>query len=281
MTGRFRKTIHKAGNYIGSWLSSRVLNRFPAVVKKLGSEARGVAAVEFALILPVMLLTYVGLVETTQFYAADRKSAIFARTLADLATQATIDSAGTGYPTITDADLNLIFSLSSAVLYPVDSSKATMRLTMYAFDSTVPALGGSNSATTPTKAFVDWSETCSVQSDGSCVYGASPKFDAANTRCDIEMVPLGVAAANSFTMRAEVSFFYTPILAGLFSSSSNGYNGLFSFMSGDGMTLADALFMRPRNNTFVVRKYTSGPKNGTSTVSPNDVATKCQPAFKP
>ncbi len=250
------------------------------MIRRWKLDTNGVAAVEFAMILPVMLLCYVGLVETTQFFAADRKAVLFARTLSDLAAQAPSDSTS-GYPTMDDTNLGTVFALSSAVLYPFDANKAVMRVSSLAFDSTVPAMGGANNANTPTKAFVDWADTCTVQSNGSCSSSVRMDvFSSANTQCDIEMVPLGIAIKSGYSMRAEVSFRYKPILAGLLTPSDNSYQGLFSFMPAEGYQLSNTLYMRPRNNAFIVRKR----NNGTSTLSVTNqptTPTKCQPTFKP
>jgi Flp pilus assembly protein TadG len=264
----------------------KILKPLISSLHKFRFQQSGVAAVEFALIFPFMLLAYVGVVEVTQLYAADRKALILSRTLADLATQSPDDS--TGYPTINDAQLALVFSLSTAVLYPTDPTNTAMRLTLFAFDSKVPVIGGSKIATTLTKAFVDWSETCTVQANGTCAMGPSPKFDQANTRCYEEQVPLGVAGPNSYQIRAEVSFHYKPILAGLLSSSDGSYQGLFSFMPKDGVVMTNTLFMRPRspqsgNNSVIVRKYADGKSTLTLSdgTTKNDVATKCASVFKP
>ncbi len=47
----------------------------------------GVSAVEFAVLLPLMLTLYLGGVETTQVVSADRKVTLVAHTIADLAAQ--------------------------------------------------------------------------------------------------------------------------------------------------------------------------------------------------
>src|ERR1700692_1888012 len=50
-------------------------------------DRRGLSAVEFALLLPLMLTLYLGGVEVSNGVAADRKVAITARTVADLASR--------------------------------------------------------------------------------------------------------------------------------------------------------------------------------------------------
>lgn len=80
-----------------------------ALARRFAASERGVAAVEFAIILPVMLALYLGLVETAQGFAVKRKVTLLARTLADLTAQAT---------TISDTERNNIIASAAQVLAP-------------------------------------------------------------------------------------------------------------------------------------------------------------------
>lgn len=53
-------------------------------LRRFGRDARGVAAVEFALILPLLLLLYFGTVEASSLYVVDRRVATVSSTMADL-----------------------------------------------------------------------------------------------------------------------------------------------------------------------------------------------------
>lgn len=72
-------------------------------------ECRGISALEFALLLPVMMTLYLGTVEASQGIGTDRKVKLTAHTLADLATQ---------YTNITDADMSNILNAGSAIIAP-------------------------------------------------------------------------------------------------------------------------------------------------------------------
>ncbi len=82
-------------------------------------DRRGLSAVEFALLLPLMLTLYLGGVEVSNGVAADRKVAITARTVADLAARMS---------TIYNADMTNILGASSAVIapYSVSNLKVTV-----------------------------------------------------------------------------------------------------------------------------------------------------------
>ncbi len=93
--------------------------RLPGPVRALAACRRGVAAVEFALVLPFMLILYFGMVEVTTGISADRKLTLLSRSLADLTGRA---------GTLTDTELDSIFAASRAIMHPFDGSKVKMRV---------------------------------------------------------------------------------------------------------------------------------------------------------
>jgi hypothetical protein len=95
----------------------RAARRVAATARLFARTRRGVAAVEFAIILPLMLLVYVGVVELTQALAESRKVTLLSRTLADLAARGA---------EMSQDDVNKIFDAGSAVLAPFDATKAKM-----------------------------------------------------------------------------------------------------------------------------------------------------------
>jgi Flp pilus assembly protein TadG len=72
-------------------------------------DQKGMGAVEFAMLLPVMLTIYFGALETSQAVAVQRKVTLTARTVADLASRVT---------SINNADMTNILTAASAVVAP-------------------------------------------------------------------------------------------------------------------------------------------------------------------
>ena len=58
-------------------------------VTALANDGRGVAAIEFAMIVPIMLVLFFGTVEFSSGVAVDRKVTLMARTFSDLVSQNT------------------------------------------------------------------------------------------------------------------------------------------------------------------------------------------------
>src|SRR5205085_2933884 len=68
----------------------------PHWISRFAKDERGVSAVEFAMILPLMLTLYLGGVEVSQGVSIDRKVTLTARTVTDLVSQvSSIDVTGT------------------------------------------------------------------------------------------------------------------------------------------------------------------------------------------
>ena len=98
--------------------------RLPLTLKLLSlgrffaKDRRAVSAIEFALIAPVMIVLYIGLVEVTQGTAIDRQVTETARATGDLASQAGLS---TNYD-IGSTQLANIFSAATAMMYPNSTS---------------------------------------------------------------------------------------------------------------------------------------------------------------
>jgi Flp pilus assembly protein TadG len=89
-------------------------------------DARGVSAVEFALVLPLMLTLYLGGVEVSQGVSIDRKVTLTARTVADLVAQvASIDTAG----------INAALGAATAIMAPYPDKDAAVTVSVVDIDS--------------------------------------------------------------------------------------------------------------------------------------------------
>lgn len=189
-------------------LRSGLLAARPGFARHFGrafADSRGVAAVEFALILPVMLALYIGSVEVSQLLSADRKVVLLTRTLADLVTQS---------DTADNTSLTQVFNAGAAVLSPLSSGNAQMRVTSIAI-----------STDTSREATACWSYSSSN-------YVTIPKGQILTT----SEVPTSLREPGTSLVLAEVRYTYTPAV---------GY-----IITGQ-LTLQERIFMRPRISTYV------------------------------
>jgi Flp pilus assembly pilin Flp len=86
----------------------------PSLPARFRRDSAGVAAVEFALILPVALLIMGLVVYGGQLFRVQRKVTLAATTVADLVAQ----GGNTGSASITSSELNQILSYPSLILFP-------------------------------------------------------------------------------------------------------------------------------------------------------------------
>src|ERR1700759_3156562 len=77
------------------------------------ADCRGVAATEFAVVVPIMLVLFFGTVEFSSGVAVDRKVTLMARTLSDLTSQNI---------SVTDTQLTNIFNASTGIMTPYSVS---------------------------------------------------------------------------------------------------------------------------------------------------------------
>lgn len=90
------------------------------LLPRFGRDRRGVAAVEFAFIAPVLVLLYSGVAELCTVMMADRRVAHADSAIGDLAAQ--VDK-------LRDADVADIFSAATTILSPFDVAPLQLRLT--------------------------------------------------------------------------------------------------------------------------------------------------------
>lgn len=103
-----------------------LIDRARLPIERFSDDQRGIAIVEFALILPLIVLLYLGSVEVSQAIAIKRLVVHCASTVANLVTQ---------YPSISASQtMPDILTASSAVLTPYPVSNAVVRVSYITID---------------------------------------------------------------------------------------------------------------------------------------------------
>ncbi len=96
------------------------------MLRHLRADERGAAAIEFAIVAPVAILLYCGFAELTLAMMADRRAAHAASVMADLIAQT---------PSVSSADINDIFNVSSAIMNPFSATSMKVRITSVVADA--------------------------------------------------------------------------------------------------------------------------------------------------
>lgn len=149
---------------------------------RLAGDERGVSAVEFAILLPLMLTLYLGSVEISQGIAADRKVTLTSRTVADLVSQVT---------SINNADMANSLNASAAVMSPYPVSKLKVIVSSVAIDATG-------------KATVAWSDALNT---------------TARAKGSTVTVPTALKTPNTTLIWSEVQFSYKPTIGYVISGT--------------------------------------------------------------
>ena len=150
---------------------TRILSRLSG----FRTDRRGMVAVEFALLLPVMLAVYLGGVEIGDGFAIDTRVTLVARSVTDLATQ---------YVTIDNQDASNILGASTAIIAPYAAANIVVTVSEVTTDSS-----GNGTIT--------WSDSLN---------GTARTVGSAIT------LPASLKTANISIILGEVTYNYTPAL---------------------------------------------------------------------
>ena len=177
-------------------------------VRGLLDDRSGLAAVEFAMIFPIMVLMFFGVVELSAAISADRKATLVARTLSDLTSQSV---------SVADADLTNFGQAAKAIMTPYPPSPLTSSITQVYVDK----ISG--------VARVQWSKGLTIDTAGNVTIAPTPPRNPGDI---VVLPPTLVAAKGTFVIWSEVSYKYTPAVGYLLAKT--------------GLTFKDVAFTRPR-----------------------------------
>jgi Flp pilus assembly protein TadG len=146
-------------------------------------DRRGIAATEFAFILPIMLVLFFGTVEFSSAIAVDRDVTLVARTLADLTSQS---------KSVADTDLTNFFTASCYILSPYTPAQQNTTISeLYVDPITL-------------KARVLWSSAATYNAQCSVVLGTGLAVDS-NVA-----IPSSLAVGGTYLIFSQVSYLYLP-----------------------------------------------------------------------
>ena len=169
-------------------------------------DQKGLAAVEFAMLLPFMITLFFGVVETSLALLCRADVSIMASTSADLISQA---------DTLAKSDISNVYSAAGTILYPyydpsvTGSAKPTIRITSVIYDTV------SQSATAGK---VAW--TCTQSGSGTLT-------PASRNTGDTFTLPQALLTTNGSVIVAEIAYNYasptSQVITGPINLTSNFY----------------------------------------------------------
>jgi Flp pilus assembly protein TadG len=156
---------------------SRIWLRARHSLRNLARDNSGIAATEFAVIVPIMLVLFFGTVEFSSGIAVGRKVTMVTRTLSDLTSQST---------SVGDTDMANFFAASAAIMTPYSATptKATIS-ELYVDPSTLNAR-------------VQWSKTY--------------QGGTARAQSSIVTIPAALAVGGTYLIFSEINYLYVPTI---------------------------------------------------------------------
>jgi Flp pilus assembly protein TadG len=188
------------------------------------ADCRGIAATEFAVIVPIMLVLFFGVVEFSSGVAIDRKVTLIARTLSDLTSQSPPLTQQATSATIFDSDLQNIFTASVATMYPYPPALVKATLSEIYVDSN-------------SKATIQWSKAATISTVAGVMQATLTTSSHAQNDVVTTIVPSALLIKKTYLIYSEVSYLYTPTIGYVMKAAVN---------------LADVGYARPRQVVCVV-----------------------------
>lgn len=192
----------------------RNMSRTWLQLRRFARDRRGLAAVEFAFVLPLMLVMFFGTVEFSSGVAVDRKVTLMARTLSDLTSQS---------PSVADTDLTNFFSASVGIMTPYDPSPTKATLSEIYVDTTSVAK-------------IKWSKAATMASGATQATLTTSTRNVGDNVTNI--VPSALLVPGTYLIFSEISYVYKPTI---------GY-----VMAKSGVSLSDVSYTRPRQSLCVI-----------------------------
>lgn len=159
------------------------------LLRNLVHDCSGIAATEFAVIVPVMLLMFFGVLEFSSGVAVDRKVTLVARTLTDLTSQSI---------SVSDADLTNFTITGKAILTPYSATPLHSTITELWIDPST------------SNARVQWSKGTAPRAQSSVVAIPSDLIVKDST---------GKVIAGQYLIFSEVSYLYVPAVGYVMAKS--------------------------------------------------------------
>lgn len=159
------------------------------VAGRIAADTKGVAAVEFAMIVPIMFFLFVGAVEFSQALTVDRRVTQSASSSADLIARA--PSQG-----MTNAQVDNELRIIEQLIEPYDIARLTVRIISVKANAVPGNPGAVNYV-------VDWSR----DNRGNTPFARNAPYTS---------IPSGLLVAGESVIVAEASYNYTPLLFNYF-----------------------------------------------------------------
>ncbi len=212
--------------------------RVPRLAARLMRDRSGIAATEFAVILPMMLVLFFGVIEVTNGITVYRKVEIMAHTLSDLTSRST---------SVADADLLTFFAASTGILSPYSTDPADLKQ-----QTIIELLVLPNG-----QARVQWSVQCTPNT-GTNTCSLSAPLAPGTPFPDIPSGLIPCQGSTSQTDGTKNCAFQNGMYV-IYSSVTYKYQPVIGYvLNKAGFNLSDFSYTRPRQSSCVLYPVSTG-----------------------
>ncbi len=191
------------------------------LARKLRADRRGVAAIEFAMLVPIMLVLFFGTVEFSVGVAANRKVSLMAQTLSDLTSRSI---------SVSDADITNFFTAGTGIMTPYVAP---------AYNATSGQISELWIDPSTGNARVQWSKATGSGYVALAV-GSTVTLPTTNGGDLIVRDASGAVVAGQYLIYSQVKFLYQPVVNYKIGGSAPTF------------TLTDVSYTRPRQAACVI-----------------------------
>jgi Flp pilus assembly protein TadG len=192
--------------------------RAAMLLRRWKRDVSGMAAVEFAMIVPMMAVMFIGAVELSQAIIVDRRVTAIASSTADLVARA--ESA------ISQSDITDIMRAGSFIMAPYTQNQ--LQITIRELQSS------------PTSATI-------VKESWSCTYNGTGQTMVCSCTNAAKMVPANLVGTNDAVILSEVTYGYQPLVFDYFMKKNWG-------STGSSYNLLEAIYQKPRGQWPVLKQ---------------------------
>jgi Flp pilus assembly protein TadG len=165
--------------------------RMRSAPRALLRDQSGISAVEFALVLPVALIIYFGIVELTLGQRASQKLDLVAHTLSDLAAQQLTGGSASGQAGMDETTIQSIFTAATTLMSPFSTTGLKMTISEVTIAADATQASGF-------KASVNWTIVKNSGTARPCKIGGVAKLNAVDAPpVDPNSMPTSYTAAKT------------------------------------------------------------------------------------
>lgn len=202
---------------------AKIAARARTLLQRWKSDTEGVAAIEFALIVPIMGTMFVGAVELSQAITVDRRVTQVAAATADLVARAD--------KVIKSSEITDIMKVGGYIFLPYSQTPVVITLR--------------NVSSSPTSA-------TNTKQSWTCVYNGAGQTQACSCTNVAYTIPANLVTTNDSVVVSQVTYNYTPLIFNYFlkkNLTSTGGTYLFS----------ETIYVKPRSQAAMLEQPSGTP----------------------